>query len=313
MAAGALSRSGTVTVFLIAAVLMCAGVWCARAATAVPSGKGIDYTSTVYAWIAEPDVRVSIDWRVQTSGEVVLRVRAGADEDVISDVADIYVALSCDARFANYSNDRVDLIAQTGLESACDAESPTPDVATDVLRFRTGEDTSAGGVAAHFGPTVGLWSTTQAGEHVANTPQMSLSRPDFPYELGIPGSERIGTASRLRVSMDAGPKEEIAYVHPQGRTDGPVERPEDAEPNSFTVQPLLQLGASEYGGTVFSQLDTGAAGFGARDGISPGFARWVDPDSRAWLQGLLLMAGVLIGTAITILVEIAIDRVRSRR
>ena len=285
-----------------------------EAAATPATNLGDVFGDQVEVWTDRADAQVSVGWEVTDSGAIELSLSNAARVESAEPFTAL-VALHCDARLVQPEfitpggGGEVEL-TEHGFEALCPeaglalGRSETTlsgEPAYQLFRIplpsgenyvRGGRDVAIGGLAH------GEWTDFTLAKRIARTPMIGFSSIyGVPRALEDEEIFEAAVGSAIDVALYSQPDEVIELsVPPDGRGL--------TEILSTSASSIERLSGSEL--TVQSaywHLETTDGNVGSTDFVGSAFARWGIPDGEARVQLLLLLSGVLLGVAASLLID----------
>jgi hypothetical protein len=277
---------------LAAGAIAVVGVVLGVVATSAPTVESGGNHERIRVWVDRPDVAINFRWSMDPSGEITMFLNV---DDDTAERAVVYIVLTCGARMASTFSGG-ELVDEFGSETDC--EHPKilgSDPATQVISVAV----EAVGQGAVTGLTRDAWVATAAGRRAARTPQMFFAwyQPLEP-ELADLDLELVGVGSSFDLSLSATTTETLDTYIPNA----------DAGGVAVSTSASIFSGLTGETPVVLGSVSWSAAGPAA--GMQGAYASWQDSGGIARAQFQLLLAGVLLGVAASVVVEFLMDLAR---
>lgn len=263
-------------------------------ATSAPTVTSGGNHESIRVWVDRPGVALDITWSMDPGGVVTIFVNV---QDDTADRAVVYMVLTCGARMAPAFSGG-DLVDEFGSEADCtQPQLLTGDPATQVISVSV----EAVGQGAVVGETRGSWVASAAGRRAARTPQMFLAwyEPLDP-EVQALNLELAGEESTFVLSLAAAITETLDTYVPNAEEGGVAVSTSASIFSGLTGKDPVVLGSVSWSAT------------GAGAGMQGSYASWQDSGGMATAQFQLLLAGVLLGIAASVVVEFFLELARQR-
>lgn len=282
---------GWLTVVTTAALAI-AGATLGVMATAVPNPLVGGNHQNIRVSVDRPDVDIEFTWSLDATGDVTMfaGILGPSPEQVV-----IYVVLKCDARLKTVESYSDETVSALGDADKCaDGSVFESGGAAQVIALPVGQAE----LAIAKGRPEKPWTSSGAGQRVARAPQIFFGF----QSAGITDEFALfdpGPSSTLRVSLDATVTEALSIYVPSEATGTNIE----------TSASIFDAGngvPSVAGSVVWSRSG------GAGNGLQQAYSRWDDSAATSAAQLQLLLSGVFLGVAASLIVEALFSRARPR-
>lgn len=295
---------------LVAAIVGAGAIVLGTQATALPTfSLGSSSADVVEIWSSVEGDEVFLFWEMGPSGEVSVQFgRSSSAGNAAPEYAEIVVVLACDTRLTDIEEEPVYMsstdpytVTPHGDPAGCQPlDEPLGDreLEYQLIRATLGKDQNK----RLHGKPLAEWTQESAGIRTARTPSIyvaaNLEESHFP-ELRVIDVIAPQKAT-LNVSLTATPDEVVDSLS----GPGPDVREE-------TSNHITDWGDGGWVESVHWQLEhLSAGGMGV---INPGVAEWRDPVKITRAQWQLLLCGLFLGVALSLVVEQLVPRADSLR
>lgn len=280
----------------LAIALGAAGGWMAYQSTRVPNVElGRTSDDTIQVWSDTPDTAVTVQWVLRPDGQVL--ITATGVEGQPSPHA-VHVLLWCDTQLASpglWMSEGE--LSSTSFGEGCDGTAPAT---AQLLTFGVGESA--------YGTTIADWTDGASGQRVARSPRIVLSGTGESDETitGVNLDEFNSVQEQLPVDRFPVTSSSVLSV---GLDADPAEIPDDTVPPDGSTEKLSVTIVTDEGlDTVpsvtwdlsFTSESPGRYGYTMQAGL----ARWTNPEGQTSAQTLLLLSGVALGLALSLIAEL---------
>jgi hypothetical protein len=278
---------------VVTAALAVGGILLGVVATAVPNPLRGGVSHSIRVAVDRPEASIDFSWKMSPDGAVTML--AGILGDTPEEVV-VSIVLRCDSRLSAVESSRAAEVSESGRAQECEDPSLfNTNIATQVIGVLVRQDE----LVIVEGRPSKPWTSSGAGQRVARTPQIFFGLQSTEIVEAFAMVEP-GAQSTLDVALEATPSETLSIYVPGDASGTAVS----------TSASILDLGdgfePSVSGSVVWSAV-------GAGSGLQASFARWDDSAATSTAQLQLLLSGVFLGVAASLLVEALFAKAQFRR
>jgi hypothetical protein len=298
---------GHINPLLVAGVVGAGAVVLAMQATALPTfSLGNSVADVVEIWSSVEGDEVWLSWELSPSGDVDVhfgRVPHDGSTSILES-AEIFLVLACDTRLdnihevdvygSNPSNTHtVDSLGDPAGCQPLDEPIGLRELEYQLIRTTLMRDE----VKQLSGTPIADWSVRGGGIRSARTPNImalsDINREHFPAlsELEVISPERV----TLKASLTAAPEEVVDHIAGPG---GKVLEQTSNDINDW----------GEGGQVASVQWSLEATKPDGLAVVGPGVAQWTDHPAKSIAEWLLLLSGVMLGVAVSLIVDHLLPR-----
>lgn len=248
----------------------------------------VEAAPVTFIWVMAPDGSVTIGVGLTLSPHDDLPDPPEADS-LFGAPVDVTLLLFCEARLVPANE--LPIVATGGSEDGCAVDESEP----AWQRIDIPVSLSQSSPPLSDVSTLGTWTSSAAGVRVARAPQVTMGNPsgfhitDIDRTLQVPWSESSSVGTAMRWSEG----ESLTSFQPPEAVD-----------DSYSVAVQVESPWSERGASIDWLIENGGYQIPTTE------VRWSDASGTAVAQAQLLVAGVLLGVAASVLVESVLEWLR---